>query len=50
VSDTWPMLIAAGYLRRGLAVDQVAARTGLTITWVMAIALRLVRAPTRMRC
>ena len=42
--DTWPMLLAAGYLRRGLDIDAVAHRTGLTVAEVTAIAHRLARA------
>ena len=35
-ADTWPMLVAAGYLRRGLTVAEVALRTRLPVPQVRA--------------
>ena len=40
-ADTWPMLVAAGCLRRGLTVAEVALRTRLPVPQVRAIARRL---------
>ena len=40
-ADTWPMLVAAGYLRRGLTVAEVALRARLPVPQVRAIARRL---------
>ena len=39
--DSWPMLIAAGYLRRGRSVEDVIALTGLRAFEVRAIIARL---------
>jgi hypothetical protein len=44
VADTWPMLVAAGLLRRGHRIDLTARHTGLTVDQVRAIAERLAAA------
>jgi hypothetical protein len=47
MGDTWPMLIAAGRLRKGQDVDAIARATGLSVAEVDAIAGRLERADER---
>jgi hypothetical protein len=47
VADTWPILVAAGLLRRGHRPDLVARHCGLSVAEVDAIAHRLHRADER---
>lgn len=47
MSDSHTALVAAGYLRRGLPADRIAARTGLSLDQIERVAWRLRAADRR---